>query len=74
MLMTKSKLFINPEWDDVPSVLGTKQVADLLQIHINTAKRLITTGKLAAFRVGRVYRVRKGDLLNYIEETQSGGK
>lgn len=67
MLMARPKLFINPNWDDVPSVMGTQQVADLLQVHINTVKKLITTGKLAAFRVGRVYRVNKVDLLEYIK-------
>lgn len=74
MLMAKPKLFVNPNWDDVPSVMGTQQVADLLQIHINTAKKLITSGKLAAFRVGRVYRVNKSDLLDYIRGTHSEAK
>lgn len=69
MLMTRPKLFIDENWDDVPSVMGTQQVADLLQVHINTVKKLITNGKLAAFRVGRVYRVNKADLLDYIKGT-----
>lgn len=65
MLMAK---FVN--WDDVPLVLSTRQVADILSVHINTVKRLITRGDLPASKIGRVLRIGKDDLKRYLDESK----
>lgn len=65
VLMAK---FVN--WDEVPLVLSTKQVADVLSIHINTVKRLITRGELPAAKIGRVLRVDKADLKQYLDKSK----
>ena len=46
-------------WDQVPLVLGLQEVADLLRVHPNTAKKLCQTGKLPAVKVGRAWRVQR---------------
>lgn len=65
MLMSK---FVN--WDEVPLVLSTRQVADILSVHINTVKRLITRGELPASKIGRVLRIGKADLKQYLDESK----
>lgn len=62
--MTKPKY---TAWNEVPLVLRTKDVADVLGVHINTVKKLITDGKIPARKVGRAYRVTKEDLKQYVE-------
>lgn len=59
--MTK---FVN--WNDVPLVLGTQQVADILDVHVNTVKSIIQRGELPAFKVGRVLKVNKSDLRRFM--------
>lgn len=53
------------DWNDVPLVLGTKEVADVLGVHVNTVKSLISKGEIPAFKVGRVLRINKADLKRY---------
>jgi len=61
ILMSK---FVN--WKDVPIILSTQEVADVLGIHVNTVKALITKKKLQAFKVGRVLKINKADLQRYV--------
>ena len=63
MVMTKE---LPPEWAELPPVLTTAQVARLLKVHVNTISNLIERGELAGFRVGRVWRVHRRDLLKYV--------
>lgn len=43
------------------------EVADQLRVSTMTVYRLIRRGELPAVRVGRNYRVRDGDLANYLD-------
>jgi excisionase family DNA binding protein len=51
----------------VDELLTVAEVADVLRVSTMTVYRLIHNGELPAVRVGRNYRVRRGDLLRYIE-------
>lgn len=52
-------------WGEVPIVLGTQEVADALGVHINTIKRLVSDGELPAFKVGRVLKYHKEDVMRF---------
>lgn len=60
-LMTK---FV--DWKDVPLILGTKDAADVLGVHVNTVKNLIAEGRLSAFKIGRVLKIHKSELMRYV--------
>lgn len=49
-------------------LLTVAEVAEMLRVSTMTVYRLIRTGQLPAVRVGRSYRVRRGDLESYLEE------
>lgn len=49
-------------------LLTVAEVAELLRVSTMTVYRLIRSGDLPAVRVGRNYRVRRGDLDTYLEE------
>lgn len=49
-------------------LLTVAEVADLLRVSTMTVYRLIRGGELPAVRVGRNYRVRRGDLDSYLEQ------
>jgi excisionase family DNA binding protein len=65
LIMTKGK-FTDPAWDDVPAMLSTEEVSTVLRVHVNTVKKLITEGKIPAYKVGRAYRINKADLMRYM--------
>ena len=50
------------------------EVADLLRVSRMTVYRLIKTGEMSAFRVGRGYRLREEDIDSYLTEryTEAG--
>ena len=45
--------------------ISQQAAAEALSVHPVTIRRLITAGKLKAFKVGRVWRIREVDLLEY---------
>jgi excisionase family DNA binding protein len=49
-------------------LLTVAEVADMLRVSTMTVYRLIRTGELPAVRVGRNYRVRRGDLAAYLDQ------
>jgi excisionase family DNA binding protein len=49
------------------TLLTAAEVAEQLRVSTMTVYRLIRSGELAAVRVGRNYRVRAGDLEDYLE-------
>ncbi len=55
------------EWNLLPAVLTTAQAAILLQIHPECCARLCKNNELPCFKVGRLYRIRKEQLKQYIE-------
>ena len=46
--------------------LTIKEVVRFLKVHQNTVYALIKEGSLEASRVGRQYRIKKTDLMNYL--------
>lgn len=62
-VMAKEEKFTN--WDDVPLVLSSQQVANLLGIHRNTVKLLYDEGKLKGFEVGRLLKFNRADVMRY---------
>ena len=47
-------------------LLTVNEVADLLRVSRMTVYRLIKTGEMSAFRVGRGYRLREEDIDSYL--------
>lgn len=48
-------------------ILTAEQVAKILQVHPFTVLKFIKKGKLKAAKLGRVYRIRKKDLDDFID-------
>jgi excisionase family DNA binding protein len=48
-------------------ILTAEQVAKILQVHPFTVLKFIKKGKLKAAKLGRVYRIRKKDLDEFID-------
>lgn len=55
--------------------LSLEEVADLLSVNYQLIYRLVRSGELPAVRLGRVYRIERSDLDEYLEsaKTISGG-
>ena len=53
-------------------VLTVSQVADYLQLSEMTTYKLVQDGKIPAFKIGRSWRVKKGDLEALIERLKKG--
>jgi len=50
-----------------------KEVADILNVHSETVRRLIKAGKLKAAKIGKDYRISKPELERYFH-TMGGGR
>lgn len=61
------------DWEDVPMVLNTRQVAEILNVHINTVKNLVSKKQLPAFKIGKALRINKEDLQQFIEQARVKG-
>lgn len=59
-------------WDDAPAILSAQETADLLGIHLNTAKKLLADGEIPGFKLGRVWKVDKVELRRWFEERSHG--
>ena len=51
--------------------LTLQQIADELQLHIETVREWVRTKRLTAYRVGRDYRVKRTDLNEFLEERRT---
>lgn len=49
-----------------PDVINTEELCKMLHISKNTAYILIRSGALPAKRIGRIYRIRKQDVLQFM--------
>ena len=58
---------IREEISDARVMLRPAEVADLLDLHVNTIYRLFQNKTLPAFKLGGSWRVYKKDLLDFIE-------
>lgn len=56
------------EWALLPLVLTTDQAAVLLQISRDQCSKLCRTGQLPSFKVGKLHRIRREDLKEYMEQ------
>ena len=59
-----------PARDD--RLLTVQELADYLRIDPKTVRRLIATGDLAAYKLGREYRISERDLRKYLSERWQG--
>lgn len=49
-------------------LLTVAEVAETLRVSTMTVYRLVRSGEIAAVRVGRNYRIRRGDLDAYLQQ------
>lgn len=54
--------------EDLPGILTPAMVADALYVHVNTVYNLLHCGKLAGFRMGTAWRVRRKDLIAFLQQ------
>lgn len=57
--------------EDIGDILTLSEIEFILSIGKNTALRLVHSGELAAFRVGKQWRVRKSDLIKFTEKRKN---
>ena len=57
-----------PEREFGEPLLTVGEVAGLMRVSNMTVYRLIKSGQLAAIRVGKNYRIRRGDVDRYLDE------
>lgn len=50
-----------------------KEVAEMLQLHTQSVRRLLDDGELAWYRVGRSIRIGHADFMAYLEERRHTG-
>lgn len=53
-------------WQDLPLVLTTEQVAEVLQLHPNTVKRMAGAGELRAVKVGKSWRYNRAAVMAFM--------
>lgn len=53
---------------DFPEILTTEEAADILRVGNNTLYDLLQSGKLKAYRNGRIWRIPKRSVIEYIIE------
>ena len=58
---------IKPEWTNLPLVLTTQQVADLLQVDHRTITNYCQHGQIKAFKIGKHWRITHEALLSFVE-------
>lgn len=57
--------------EDTLTILSPTEAAELLDVGKNTIYRLITDGEIKCFKVGRIWKIPKEGLIEYIRR-QSG--
>ena len=53
-------------FDEYPDVLTAEEAADALRVGYNALYRLLSSGKLKAYKNGRVWRIPKESIKDYI--------
>ena len=54
-----------------PDVLNLEEMSELLQISTKTGRRLLNSGEIRSFRIGRSYRIPKQHLISFIMDIPS---
>jgi excisionase family DNA binding protein len=53
-----------------PDVVSVSEMQKMLNIGRNSAYRLLKTGKVKSIRIGRVHKITKSAIVQYIKSTQ----
>lgn len=53
-------------YDDYNEIITVAQLAELLQIGMNSAYKLINSGEIESFRVNNVHRIQRSAVTDYI--------
>lgn len=53
-------------YDDYNEIITVGQLAELLQIGMNTAYKLINSGEIKSFRIHNVHRIQRSAVTDYI--------
>lgn len=53
-------------FESLPDVIDIRQICCMLHISKHTAYILIQSGQIPAKRIGRIYRIRKIDVINFL--------
>lgn len=56
-------------YENIPDLLTRKEVQRILSVGKNTILALIRAGALPAFKIGKSYRIRKDDLIEFINNS-----
>ena len=68
--MTKEASDMAPitSFEHLPLVLHVKELAEVLSISQNTAYALVRSGQIRSIRTGRIYRIPKDALIEYVSK------
>lgn len=66
--------FVQLSEDRDPECVGLVEAGQLLGVCPRTVRREIDRRRLAAFRAGRLWKIRKGELCRYMQSVSVGGK
>lgn len=68
--MTKGASDMAPitSFENLPLVLHVKELAEVLSISQNTAYALVRSGQIRSIRTGRIYRIPKDALIEYLSK------
>lgn len=53
--------------EKLPDVCTVKQIAEFLQLHIDTVKRALRVGELKGFKIGKEWRIYREDIEKWIK-------
>jgi excisionase family DNA binding protein len=59
------------DWNRVPVIFDLSYAAALLHVSLDWLHKLAQRGQFPAFKIGKLWRVHKDDLLNYIDQQKS---
>lgn len=62
--MTKT----SKEPNDIPLVLKVEELMSILSIGRNTAYELVRSGQISSIRIGRIYRIPRASLEEYLQK------
>lgn len=60
-------------FENLPNIATVKQLADFLQTSDQTISRLLKSGELKGFKVGREWRISKEAVLQWLETQKKKG-
>lgn len=53
-------------YDDYNEIITVSQLAELLQVGMNTAYKLVNSGEIVSFKVQNAYRIQRSAVTDYI--------